>query len=60
MNAEATVEDLARPLVAGFGFVDVRFDEVNARLDRLERNHFADHEWRIQHIEDALAISKSR
>ncbi len=55
---ETTIEDLARAVADGFGHMDARFDEVNARLDRLERNLFADHERRIQRIEDALAIPK--
>jgi len=53
---EVTNEQLAEMIKSGFDGVDVRFDILERRLDRIEARILADHDARIKRIEDALAL----
>ena len=58
MTPRTTLDDLALAVANGFSHVDKRFDEINAKLDRIERSVLADHERRIARLEEALTPSR--
>ena len=58
MTPETTLDDLAEAVATGFRQVDKRFDEVNAKLDRIESAVLADHARRITRLEEALTPSR--
>lgn len=63
MNEQTTNDELAQIIKEGFDGVDLkfqavnqRFDQVDSRLEKIERLILENHEQRLKRLEDALAI----
>jgi hypothetical protein len=59
-SLDMKLDNLARAVKDGFESVDEQFDDVRKRIDHIELASMANHERRIQRIEDALALPKTR